>query len=187
MKIRETSLPGILLIEPNIFGDARGSFMEIWSAQRYAEAGIDAPFVQDNVSRSKARVLRGLHLQHPHGQGKLVQVLAGAIFDVAVDLRVDSANFGRWYGTTLSAENARQLWVPAGFGHGFCVTGDEATFVYKCTDYYAPEAEFGVVWDDPEIAVDWPVTAPIVSEKDAALPRLSEIRKDRLPHVGTVE
>lgn len=185
MKIHDTDLPGVLLIEPDVFGDARGSFMESWTERRYAQAGIDASFVQDNVSRSKAGVLRGLHLQHPHAQGKLIQVLAGEVFDVAVDLRVDSPMFGQWYGATLSAENARQLWIPAGFAHGFCVVCDEATFLYKCTDYYVPQSEIGVIWNDPDVAIKWPVDEPIVSEKDNALPRLSEIDRTRLPHGGS--
>ena len=181
MRISETRLPGVLLVEPDVFDDARGSFMEVWNARRYADAGLDLEFVQDNLSYSGPDVLRGLHLQHPRAQGKLVQVLAGAVFDVAVDLRVGSATFGQWFGTTLSAENAHQLWIPAGFAHGFCVVGDGATFLYKCTDFYVPEDEVGIVWNDPDISVEWPVDEPLVSEKDAALPRLSEIDRGRLP------
>ena len=187
MKVSETRLPGVLLIEPDVYGDARGSFLEIWQARRYADAGLDQGFVQDNVSHSGQGVLRGLHLQNPQGQGKLVQVLAGEVFDVAVDLRVGSATFGQWFGTILSVDNARQLWVPAGFAHGFCVVGDSATFLYKCTEFYVPEAEVGIVWNDPDIGIDWPVAEPTVSDKDAALPRLGDIDRARLPHIGAMQ
>lgn len=184
MKVTATDLPGVLIVEPARFGDARGSFMETWNARRYAAAGIGLPFVQDNVSRSARGVLRGLHLQHPHAQGKLVQVLAGAVFDVAVDARRDSPTFRRWTGVTLSADDARQLWVPPGFLHGFCVLSNEAIFAYKCTDFYARDAEVGIVWDDPGIGIDWPIAAPVLSDKDAALPRLADLAPDRLPRVA---
>jgi dTDP-4-dehydrorhamnose 3,5-epimerase len=162
------AIPEVLLVEPAVFGDARGFFMESFSARRYADAGIPGPFVQDNVSRSRRGVLRGLHLQHPHAQGKLVSVLEGEVFDVAVDVRVGSPTFGRWVGEYLSAENHRQLWVPAGFAHGFVVTSDDALFSYKCTEYYRPEAERAVRWDDPRIGITWPVEVPVVSPKDQA-------------------
>lgn len=184
MNVIETELPGLLLIEPKVFGDARGFFMETWARDRYAKAGVVGDFVQDNMSRSKVGALRGMHLQNPHGQGKLVSVVEGEVFDVAIDVRVGSPTFGRWAGFTLSAENHRQLWVPPGFAHGFCVTSDTALFVYKCTDVYHPEAELGVLWSDPEIGVKWPVTAPTLSEKDGKYPRLSEIPRDRLPVFG---
>ena len=184
MKVSGTSLPGVLLVEPTVFGDARGSFMESWNAWRYAALGIDLPFVQDNVSRSGGGVLRGLHLQHPSAQGKLVQVLSGEVFDVAVDLRHGSPHFGKWTGAILSPANARQLWVPPGFLHGFCVLGDDAVFAYKCTDYYSREAEIGVIWNDPDIGIDWPLTDPVLSEKDAVLPRLADIPAQRLPRLA---
>ncbi len=181
MNVQPTTLPEVLVIEPRVFGDARGSFFESWSASRYAEAGIAAAFVQDNISQSRRGVLRGLHLQHPRGQGKLVSVLAGEVFDVAVDVRGGSPRFGRWVGETLTGANRRQLWIPPGFAHGFCVLSDEAVFHYKCTDYYCPEHELTVSWNDPALAIDWPVAAPILNAKDAAAPRLADIPAARLP------
>ena len=165
MRATALSIPEVVLIEPNVFGDARGFFMESFSVARYAAAGIAGPFVQDNVSRSRRGVLRGLHLQNPHAQGKLVSVLEGEVFDVAVDVRVGSPTFGRWVGEYLSAENHRQLYVPAGFAHGFVVTSDDALFSYKCTEYYRPETERTVRWDDPAIGVEWPVYGPLVSRQ----------------------
>ena len=151
MKVIDTVLPGVLVIEPNVFGDARGWFMESWQQARYAEAGLPEVFVQDNQAYSRQGILRGLHAQHPHGQGKLVQVLVGEVFDVAVDIRGGSPQFGRWFGERLSADNRLQMFVPAGFAHGYCVLSDEALFAYKCTELYHPETEFSVRWDDPEI------------------------------------
>jgi dTDP-4-dehydrorhamnose 3,5-epimerase len=178
-------IPEVLLVEPAVFGDARGFFMESFSARRYADAGIPGPFVQDNVSRSRRGVLRGLHLQHPHAQGKLVSVLEGEVFDVAVDVRVGSPTFGRWVGEYLSAGNHRQLWVPAGFAHGFVVTSDDALFSYKCTEYYRPDAERAVRWDDPRLGITWPVDAPVVSAKDQAGLALDRIAAADLPrYVG---
>ena len=174
MKVTELSLPGVLLIEPKVFGDARGFFYETFNAARYAEAGIHLPFVQDNLSRSKKGTLRGLHFQEPHAQGKLVQVLAGAVWDVAVDVRRGSPSFGRWVGVELSAENRRQLWVPPGFAHGFCVLSDTADFLYKCTALYAPHTDRGVLWNDPDLGISWPVQEPLLSPKDAVLPRLKD-------------
>ncbi|EKV26124.1 dTDP-4-dehydrorhamnose 3,5-epimerase [Caenispirillum salinarum AK4] len=185
MKVFETPLPGVLLIEPRLFRDSRGVLLEAWQAERYRrEAGISLPFVQDTVSRSGAGVLRGLHLQHPRAQGKLVLVLSGAVFDVAVDMRSDSPAFGRWFGATLDADTARQMWVPPGFAHGFKVIGDHAVVLYKCTDVYAPEAEIGVAWDDPDIAIFWPEGAPVLSEKDRRLPRLADIPRHTLPRMA---
>lgn len=172
MKRLETALPDLVLLEPRRFGDDRGFFMELFHAGRYAEVGITAPFVQDNFSRSARGILRGLHFQEPHAQGKLVQVLAGAVYDVAVDIRQGSPTFGRWLGVELSADNRRQLWVPPGFAHGFCVLSESADFLYKCTDFYAPGSEHGIAWDDPDLAIPWPVTAPVLSVKDAGAPRL---------------
>jgi len=184
MQVTTTELEGVLLIEPKVFGDARGYFIETWARDRYVQAGVKLDFVQDNMSRSRRGALRGMHLQHPHGQGKLVQVVEGEVFDVAIDVRVGSPTFGRWVGYVLSAENHRQLWVPPGFAHGFCVTSEHALFSYKCTDVYHPETELGVLWSDPEIAIEWPVTEPVLSEKDARYPRLSEIPRERLPVYG---
>ena len=174
MKVTQTKLPGVLLLEPRVFGDPRGFFFETFQAQRYAEAGIELPFVQDNLSRSKKDTLRGLHFQEPQGQGKLVCVVRGSVFDVAVDIRKGSPTFGQWVGFELSDENHRQLWVPPGFAHGFCVTSDEADFHYKCTSLYAPKAEHSVLWNDPELAIEWPTKSPLLSAKDLAAPRLKD-------------
>lgn len=182
MKVVETAIAGVLIIEPKVFGDDRGWFMESWQQRRYAEAGISGPFVQDNQAHSVRGVLRGLHVQHPHGQGKLVQVLLGEVFDVAVDIRTGSPTFGQWVGVQLSGKNKRQFWVPAGFAHGYCVLSPEAMFAYKCTDEYHPETEFSVRWDDPDIGIDWPLQdAPTLSAKDADAPLLRNIPLDRLP------
>jgi dTDP-4-dehydrorhamnose 3,5-epimerase len=181
MKIEATELEGVLLVEPRVFEDARGWFAETWVASRYADSGIAGPFVQDNVSKSRRGTLRGLHLQNPHAQGKLVCALAGEIYDVAVDVRRGSPTFGRWVAATLSEANHRQLWIPAGFAHGFCVTSDEAIFHYKCTESYRPDAEMSVAWDDPDLAIVWPVADPILTEKDRRAPRLRDIAVERLP------
>jgi dTDP-4-dehydrorhamnose 3,5-epimerase len=182
MNIRETSLPGVLLIEPKVFGDTRGFFVELYHAARYAESGIPGPFVQDNYSRSVKGTLRGLHFQEPQAQGKLVQVIAGAVYDVAVDVRQGSPSFGRWFATELTAEGARQLYVPPGFAHGFCVLSDTADFMYKCTAPYAPAHERGVAWNDPDLAIPWPVERPTLSPKDAGAPRLKDA-----PHLPAYE
>jgi dTDP-4-dehydrorhamnose 3,5-epimerase len=181
VKITSMSLPEVLLIEPGRFGDARGYFMETWHQERYAAAGIKLAFVQDNLSRSARGILRGLHLQHPNAQGKLVYVLEGEVFDVAVDVRVGSPNFGKWTGAHLSSEDHRQLWIPPGFAHGFCVTSETAMFAYKCTALYSVADELGVAWNDPALAISWPVAEPRLSAKDAALPRLAELDPARLP------
>jgi dTDP-4-dehydrorhamnose 3,5-epimerase len=182
MKITETSLPGVMLIEPRIFGDDRGYFLETWNRDRLAQAlGIDAEFVQDNLSSSARGVLRGLHYQHPCGQGKLIMVLDGTIFDVAVDIRAGSPTFRRWLGITLSADGHRQLYIPPGFAHGFVVTSDSALFSYKCTEFYRPEHEGSIAWDDPDLAIDWPIASPILSAKDRDAPRLRAIAPQRLP------
>jgi dTDP-4-dehydrorhamnose 3,5-epimerase len=172
MKITETPLPGVRLIELDSFGDARGYFFELYQARRYLDAGI-LPFVQDNFSHSIKDTLRGLHFQEPHPQGKLVQVLYGSVFDVAVDIRNGSPTFGRWFGVELSAENKRQLWIPPGFAHGFCVTSSTADFFYKCTEYYVPEADRSIAWNDPALGIPWPTKAPQLSKKDAAAKPLS--------------
>lgn len=186
MKVLPTDIEGVVIIEPDVFTDARGYFFETWSASRYGAAGLAMGFVQDNLSYSQPRVLRGLHLQHPHGQGKLVQVFAGTVLDVAVDVRVDSPTFGRHVAVQLSAGDHRQLYIPPGFAHGFCVVGDEpAMFAYKCTNGYHRESELGVAWNDPDLAIAWPVDAPLVSDKDAVFPRLRDIPKDRLPTLAS--
>ena len=181
MKVERTALPGVLILEPKVFGDARGFFMETWNRSRYAEAGLPGEFVQDNVSYSRHGVLRGLHYQSPRAQGKLVHVLDGEVFDVAVDVRVGSPTFGRWAGATLSAQNRRQLWIPPGFAHGFCVTGETALFCYKCTELYAPEHEGSILWNDPAIGIAWPLEHPTLSAKDAAAPPLAAVSPARLP------
>ncbi|HEX7500176.1 MAG TPA: dTDP-4-dehydrorhamnose 3,5-epimerase [Polyangia bacterium] len=181
MKITSMDLPEVLLIEPGRFGDARGYFVETWHQERYAAAGIKLAFLQDNLSRSAHGILRGLHLQHPNAQGKLVYVLDGEVFDVAVDVRVGSPNFGKWTGAHLSSEDHRQLWIPPGFAHGFCVTSETAMFAYKCTALYSVADELGVAWNDPALAISWPVAEPRLSAKDAALPRLAELDSARLP------
>jgi dTDP-4-dehydrorhamnose 3,5-epimerase len=182
--MRVTSLPGLpelLLVQPPVFRDARGAFRELYLDSRYADAGIADRFVQDNLSLSHRHVLRGLHLQHPRGQGKLVTVLAGEVFDVAVDVRRGSPTFGLWAGVTLTADNAHQLWIPPGFAHGFLVLSDGALFGYKCTDQYSPSDELSIRWDDPEIGIEWPVPVPVLSDKDASAPLLSDIPAKRLP------
>ena len=175
MKFIDTQLPGVIRIEPAVHSDDRGFFMETWQARRFREAGIDAEFVQDNFSQSSKGTLRGLHYQIRHPQGKLVRVVAGEVFDVAVDLRKSSANFGQWVGEILSAEDKHLLWVPPEFAHGFLVLSDTATFEYKCTDYYAPDYERSIRWDDPDIGIEWPLPAgaePVLSSKDANAPFL---------------
>jgi dTDP-4-dehydrorhamnose 3,5-epimerase len=169
MTILPTPIPDLLLIEPKVFGDDRGFFFESYNERRFRElTGLNVTFVQDNHSRSAQNVLRGLHYQLPNPQGKLVRVVAGEVFDVAVDLRRSSPTFGRWFGLHISAENKRQLWVPPGFGHGFLVLSDMAEFLYKTTDYYAPEHERCILWNDPDLAVEWPLTGkPLLSSKDA--------------------
>jgi dTDP-4-dehydrorhamnose 3,5-epimerase len=175
MNVVETSLPGVLLIEPQVFGDARGFFMESWNRKAFAEAGLDLDFVQDNHSRSAKGVLRGLHYQLNAPQGKLVRVVSGAVFDVAVDLRRSSPHFGRWTGYELSAENQRMLWIPPGFAHGFLVLSASADFLYKTTAYYAPQWDRGVRWNDPDIGVVWPLDGePLLSAKDAVQPLLND-------------
>jgi len=181
MKFIETSLPGCVIIEPQVFGDSRGFFYESYNEAKYREAGIDRRFVQSNVSRSARGVLRGLHYQWPHPQGKLVSVLDGEVFDVAVDIRQGSPTFGQWTGVMLTAENHRHFWIPEGFAHGFCVVSEHATFSYQCTDLYDAKADGAVRWDDPAIGIDWPVKEPLLSEKDARAPLLADVADGRLP------
>ena len=169
MELVRTAIPDVCLIEPKVFGDDRGFFFESWNRRTLEQLGIEADFVQDNHSRSARNVLRGLHYQVEHPQGKLVRVIAGEIFDVAVDLRKNSPSFGNWVGFTLSAENKRMAWIPPGFAHGFCVTSENAEFLYKVTDYWQPDHERTLAWDDPTLAIPWPLAAaPVLSDKDAA-------------------
>jgi dTDP-4-dehydrorhamnose 3,5-epimerase len=174
MRFLPTALPDVLLVEPQVFGDERGFFMETYRLERFAEAGIGIPFVQDNHSASSRGVLRGLHYQQPHPQGKLLRCISGAIFDVAVDIRRGSQTFGRWVGYDLTADNRRQLWIPPGFAHGFCVTSERAEVVYKCTEVWMQEFDRSIRWDDPAIGIEWPIPSPILSAKDAAAPTLAE-------------
>ncbi len=179
MNVVPTQLTGVVIIEPRVFTDPRGFFLESYHADRYGRAGIPA-FVQDNHSCSARGTIRGLHYQLLRPQGKLLRAIRGTVFDVAVDIRRGSPDFGRWIGVELSAENKRQLFVPAGFAHGYCVTSDIAEVEYKCTDFYAPDDEHGVVWNDPTVNVAWPIEQPILSTKDRELPRLS-LDRDDLP------
>lgn len=181
MKVIASSLPGVCVVEPDVFGDHRGFFMESYQKQRYMDNGIDTIFVQDNISFSVRNTLRGLHYQYPRGQAKLVQVLQGEIFDVAVDIRKGSPTWGQWYGVTLSSDNKRQMFIPDGYAHGFCVTSETALFAYKCSDYYLPEDEGGVRWDDPHIGIQWPVVSPILSDRDKHYSGLDNIPAERLP------
>lgn len=185
MNVTETALSGVLLVQPSVHRDSRGALFESFHAARYAEHGIAGPFVQDNVSRSRRRVLRGLHFQHPRGQGKLVGVVHGAIFDVAVDIRRGSPSLGHWVGHELSADNRRQLYIPPGFAHGFVVLSEIADVYYKCTEYYDPAAERGILWNDPALGIAWPVIDPVLSDRDMVAPRLREIDGDALPPYAT--
>ena len=178
MRVFTTPLSGVLVIEPTVFEDARGFFFESYHYKRYVEHGITATFVQDNHSRSVRNTLRGLHYQVNPGQGKLVRVVVGEVFDVAVDIRFGSPTFGKWFGTFLSAQNKKQMYIPVGFAHAFCVTSEVAEFEYKCTDYYSPKDERGILWNDPDLAIDWPVTEPILSEKDKKNIRFRDIKRE---------
>jgi len=181
MNVIETTLPGVVIIEPKVFGDERGFFMETWNQQRYVDAGIPAGFVQDNLSYSRRGVLRGLHFQNPNPQGKLVSVYQGEVYDVAVDIRRGSPTFGQWTAVTLSAENKRQFYVPEGFAHAFVVTSETALFSYKCTDLYNPKAEGSILWNDPDLAIDWPMDNPELSAKDREGKRLKDFALAELP------
>jgi dTDP-4-dehydrorhamnose 3,5-epimerase len=181
MEIKKTRLSGVLDIVPAVHSDSRGYFLETYQFTRYQAYGINQPFVQDNLSYSVKNTLRGLHLQHPNSQDKLVQVIKGEIFDVAVDVRTNSDTFGQWIGVTLSHHNNKQLYIPKGFAHGFCVTSDEAYVLYKCTAYYSPEDEVGILWSDPFIGIDWPARTPLLSPKDAQYLALKDIDPSKLP------
>jgi dTDP-4-dehydrorhamnose 3,5-epimerase len=181
MNVIPTDHPEVLIIEPDVFPDARGFFMESFHAAKYHAQGLPESFVQDNHSRSSRGVLRGLHYQLEHPQGKLVRVVTGEVFDVAVDIRSGSPFFGQWVGALLSEENQRQIYIPPGFAHGFCTLSEQADFLYKCTDYYAPGDEYGIAWDDPAIGIEWPAMEYALSDKDRCNPRLNEA-EDHLPH-----
>ena len=176
MNVIETALPGVLISEPKAFGDHRGFFLETFQVERYREAGITLPFVQDNHSRSQRGVLRGLHFQKTRPQGKLVSVSRGAVYDVAVDIDPASATYGRFVGVELNDDNHRQMWVPPGYAHGFCVLSEVADFQYKCTDFYFPADEGGLLWNDPDVGIPWPITEPQLSAKDIDNPRLRDLK-----------
>lgn len=175
MNVTETKLAGVLIIEPKVFGDSRGFFKETYQSERYREAGIEHTFVQDNYSRSQKGVLRGLHFQITKPQGKLVSCSKGAVFDVALDIDPESTTYGQYVGVELTEENHKQLWVPPGYAHGFCVLSETADFQYKCTDYYDPSDEGGVIWNDPDVVIEWPIAHPSLSSKDGLLPTLAEL------------
>jgi dTDP-4-dehydrorhamnose 3,5-epimerase len=184
VRITEAPLPGVLVVEPSRFRDGRGWFAELWNDARYREAGLDAAFVQANVSSSARGVLRGMHYQHPNPQGKLITAVSGTVWDVVVDVRAASPTFGRWYGHELSGANGVQLWVPEGFAHGFLVLSDEAVVHYSCTAVYDASADRALAWDDPDVGIDWPAAPAVISEKDRAAPRLRDIPRDALPTTG---
>jgi dTDP-4-dehydrorhamnose 3,5-epimerase len=184
MEFRQTKLSGVLIVEPDVHRDDRGFFLESYHREKYAAAGIDLDFVQDNHSKSERGTLRGLHAQWRKPQGKLVRVLSGEIFDVAVDARKGSPTFGQWVGATLSSDNHHQIWVPPGFVHGFCVTSDIAEVEYKCTDVYDPGGELGVIWNDPDIGIEWPVAEPLLSGKDASAPQLKDVQDKLSDYTG---
>ncbi len=177
MEVVQTPIQGVLLIKPKVWGDARGYFVETWQKERYETAGIDVPFVQDNHSKSTYGILRGLHFQKTHPQGKLVSVSLGKVFDVAVDIRKGSPTYGQWYGAELTAENQHQLWIAPGLAHGFVVTSEVAHFHYKCTELYHPEDEGSIRWNDPDLAIEWPVAEPKLSAKDAVAPFFKELNR----------
>jgi dTDP-4-dehydrorhamnose 3,5-epimerase len=183
MRIEETALPGVLVVETAVLADERGHFREVWRADSYEGAGVPSRFLQDNAAYSRRGVLRGLHYQHPHPQGKLVGVVTGEVFDVAVDLRRSSPHFGRWTGHVLSGENGRQLWIPPGFAHGYLTLSQSAVFVYKCTEYYHAPSDRAVAWNDATLSIAWPTEQPILSRKDAAAPALADLDPDLLPRV----
>jgi len=186
MNIKETKLSGVLILEPKVFTDGRGYFLETWNSTRYEQAGIPGSFVQDNISFSKKGILRGLHFQQPQSQGKLIQVLSGEVVDVVVDIRVGSPTYGQWLSEVFSESNHRQMYVPPGFAHGYCATSETALFSYKCTDFYNPATEQGIIWNDPDIGIKWPIAQPALSTKDAVYPRLKDLRPENLPQFGSI-
>jgi len=182
MKVIKTKLEGALIFEPKIFGDDRGFFMETWNYERYKEAGLDVKFIQSNLSKSAKGVLRGLHFQNPNPQGKLVQILTGEVFDVAVDIRKGSPTFGQWHGEILTGDNHKQFYIPEGFAHGFCVLSESAIFSYMCTDVYDTQSESSLIWNDPTIAIEWPIDDPLLSDKDKNALTLDSINPNKLPN-----
>jgi dTDP-4-dehydrorhamnose 3,5-epimerase len=180
MKINTTPIDGLLVLEPEVFRDERGFFLETFHEQKYESFGIESKFVQDNLSFSSKGILRGLHFQYRHPQAKLVQVFSGEVFDVAVDIRRGSPTFGKWFGIMLSQDNLYQMFIPECFAHGYCVVSETALFAYKCTDFYSPSDEGGLLWSDPDIGIEWPVSDPVLSQKDSRLPRLLEFSKEWL-------
>lgn len=187
MRISDGGIPGLLIIQPDVFGDERGFFLETWNAERYAEHGFRRGFVQDNLSASRMGVLRGLHFQEPGAQGKLVSVIEGEVFDVAVDIRLGSPTFGKWFGIHLSGKEKTQFFIPPGFAHGFVVLSDRALFMYKCTAPYKPQNELSILWNDPDIAIAWPTTDVTLSQKDTQALRLRDVPLDRLPRFSPGE
>jgi dTDP-4-dehydrorhamnose 3,5-epimerase len=181
LKVLESSLDGVCIIEPAVYGDARGFFTETYNMERYRAAGLGQPFVQDNLSFSVRGTLRGLHYQHPHDQAKLVMAVKGEIFDVAVDIRWGSPRFGQWVGIRISEDNKRQVFIPEGFAHGFCVLSETAIVTYKCSDLYHPGSEGGLLWNDPDLGIDWPVEDPLISDKDRRNAYLKDLQAERLP------
>lgn len=181
MKVIETRLPGALIIEPDVFGDSRGFFYESYHQAKFRAAGLDVRFVQSNVSSSSCGVLRGMHYQWPNPQGKLVSVLAGEVYDVALDIRHGSPTFGQWEAALLTAENHRHFWIPEGFAHGFCVLSETAVFTYQCTALYEPAHDRGIRWNDAALGIDWPVTDPLLSDKDSRTPLLTDVPLEALP------
>ncbi len=181
MKIEKTSLEGVLIIEPDLFRDPRGSFMETYQEKRYKEMGIDTDFVQDNLAYSSCGALRGLHYQLPNQQAKLVQMISGEVFDVVVDIRKGSPTFGQYAGFHLTGENRHQVFIPEGFAHGYSVLSESATFIYKCSDFYAPVSEKGVLWSDPDIGINWQLDSPLLSDKDRIYPCLKDVSPENLP------
>lgn len=181
MRVLDTELEGVIIIEPDAFSDKRGFFMETYHERIYMNAGIESKFVQDNLSYSLKGTLRGLHYQFPHSQAKLVQVIEGEVFDVSVDIRRGSPTLGQWTGARLSHENKRQMYIPQGFAHGFCVLSESALFFYKCSDFYAPDEDRGILWSDPQIGIEWPVSNPSLSPKDSRQPCLKDIPESQLP------
>jgi dTDP-4-dehydrorhamnose 3,5-epimerase len=186
MKVTETKLSGVFLLEPKVFKDDRGYFLETWNRTRHEQAGIPVHFVQDNISFSKKGILRGLHFQYPQSQGKLIQVLSGEVIDVVVDIRVGSPTYGQWIGEVISESNHRQMYIPPGFAHGYCVTSETALFSYKCTDFYNRATEHGIIWNDPDIGIEWPVEQPVLSPKDMNYPTLKDLQPENLPQFGGV-
>jgi len=184
VKLIETGIPGLVVVEPVVYGDKRGFFMETWNSDRYGACGLPDRFVQSNISRSAAGVIRGLHYQHPCAQGKLVSVLEGRVFDVAVDIRSNSPTFREWAGVELSASNHRQLYVPEGFAHGFCVLGDSALLSYLCTSQFNAECDAAIAWNDPDIGIEWPVEPQSLSARDRKAPRLQDVPVERLPQTA---